>query len=50
MCKVRGSKQASADLPKGGLDSPLYIEEFMDKAKDWNEIVQILSNNSMCTP
>ena len=33
----RQQVQASVDLPKGGLDSPLYTEEFGDKAKDWNE-------------
>ena len=37
MCDVRGSKQASVDLPNGGLDFPVYVEEFMGKAKDWNE-------------
>ena len=37
MCEVTGSKQASTDLPKGGLDSPLYVEEFVDQAKEWNE-------------
>ena len=29
--------QASVGLPKGGLGSPLYIEELVDKAEDWNE-------------
>ena len=29
--------QALVDLPKGGLGSPLYAEEFVDKAKYWNE-------------
>ena len=32
-----GSKQVSADLPKVGLNFYLYVEEFVDKAMDWNE-------------
>ena len=33
----RQQAQASVDLPQGGLDSLLYVEEFIDKVKDWNE-------------
>ena len=32
----RQQAQESAGLPKGGLDSPLYIEKIVDKAKDLN--------------
>ena len=46
----RQQAQASVDLPNRGLDSPLYSEKFVDQVKNWNEIVQILSDNSMCTP
>ena len=36
---VRSQRQAqgSVDLPNEGLGSPLYADEFMDKAKDWNK-------------
>ena len=33
----RQQAQALVDLPKGCLGSPLYIEEFVGKAKDRNE-------------
>ena len=35
--KSQRQAQASVDLPKGGLGSPLYVEELVDKTEDWNE-------------
>ena len=30
----RQQAQMSVDLPKGGLDSPLYVEKIVDQAKE----------------